>query len=891
MALDPRQSGRSMNRPLASLLTLVAALLAIVWLVFGFGSESQTAGSAAKIIRLAPPEEFAALENERVDGPPEAPLLSAGLIRSTLPGTNAAAFPAAAFGEIRVLVVDAKYHRPVLGATVWLLNDNLADGKALFENFALSPSVEHLLNELSERGTTNQDGLVTLPFYGGELKIGALYADAFTFTTRELGVEDPVVVELRPALHIPVKVVDGAGNAVAGAPVSLRLSINGEWRIDLLHTTTDENGYALLKNIGLFKEDEDLRDALCVGLALPLAQPVEIAIPLPSTKEEMLVYAWPENLDPLLLTMPETGPVEVFLFDVDGQPFGEEVPVYLYSVENFGTDPKKLEERKSQAIRVAVRAVDGVAHFPWTERGKEVFAECFFGGDAQVSSSTGRGPASDKEAARLDIFQNQGLVMVRGQLFRADGTPLPPQSVPAVIRSDTPNGMNESPMRVVVGEQGRFNFSTTPIEGLELQTITLVFQIPYGRHLWFASSPLPMPLTPGSFDLGILKLGEPPLLVAGMVQQPDGTPAVQQVLNVEIKLLRGENQRWHHDRSLRAATQSDGRFRISGLVLNAQYRLKLHPLATLPVSIEFSVGTEDLPIQLVAAGQLSGRVLVDDFLKPQDIRVMASFPDVFVQTQEDSYSQRQAQLSSFEFQLQNIPYAAVDLQFRLNDSGEIIDSVHGLQPGEGIEKYHPRLDPVDLRGKVFRYQLRAVDTDGQPIQPFRVAWVVNGKERVINSESGVASITTVNPSLDIRVMSQDYHSLQVHGVRGDLEVVLVAPVWVAVDFPATLAVPPGYRLGVLLRPASGPFLWQRARTVLFHNANRAYLQLGEAGRYLMTPYLESAENEKGRKEWILQGNEWLSLPFEISDEANQVLKISFSKAQMDTAARSLESQD
>ena len=113
----------------------------------------------------------------------------------------------------------------------------------------------------------------------------------------------------------------------------------------------------------------------------------------------------------------------------------------------------------------------------------------------------------------------------------------------------------------------------------------------------------------------------------------------------------------------------------------------------------------------------------------------------------------------------------------------------------------------------------------------------------------------------------------------------------AVDFPATLAVPPGYRLGVLLRPASGPFLWQRARTVLFHNANRAYLQLGEAGRYLMTPYLESAENEKGRKEWILQGNEWLSLPFEISDEANQVLKISFSKAQMDTAARSLESQD
>lgn len=881
MAIYRRQSRYPMNRPLASLLLLAAALAAMVWFVMGSSSNPQSQLAPTTPAITQPTENAGLSEGAAAEHSLDTDALQpSGLERSLLPGTGPAVLPDADFGEVRIQVVDAKYKRPVHGATVWLLNRNLSEGSAMMERLALANGVEHLLNEISESGRTNQDGIVVLPFFGGEVKVGALHGDSFAFTTRRLGGEDPVVVELRPALHVPVKVIDTAGKPVAGAPVSLRLSFGREWRIDLLHANTNEEGFALLKNVGLFKEESDLQAALFVALPLPLQEPIEVQIPLPEDEQERFDFAWPQDLEPLTLIKPDTGAVDVYLHDVDGQPFMGSVPVYLYLKSNIGADPKKQEERKRQAVRAAVTSVDGVAHFQWSELGEEVIAECNFGGDTQRSSITAMGPASKGTPVRVDLFQSKGRAMVRGQLLLADGTPLPQQTVEAVIHTNNPGQINEHRVPVMVGENGLFNFSIYPIPRRELMTADLVFRITHDRRLLFASASLPLPISTGSFDCGALELSEAPLLISGTVLRPDGTPAIGLEMTVEVKLLRGDNARWRQDRSLRTATHSDGRFRISGLALDGRYRLKMTPYYALPYSHEFAVGTRDLEITLTATRKLVGRVLSDDFIGRDDILAVATFDDVFADTKEDQYQRQTARVFNNEFELRNLPMAPVNLEFHLERTNEVIAAVPGLLPKVGTEKFHPRLDPVDLRGRVFRYEIRAVDGDGKPIRSFSVAWAMDEKRGQVNTQSYVAKVLTALPSLDATILSGSYRSLRVNDIHSDLEIVLQAPLAIGVRYSAETTLPVGYRLGVILQPTSGALIGQRSRGALLQGQKRATLKLSEAGRIRIRPYLIATDDPQNQKIW-LQANHTI----QVLDKPGQTFDFSLTNEQIDDAIR------
>jgi hypothetical protein len=812
--------------------------------------------------------------------PEPSTLQSSDLERSALPGSAPVVLPDADFGEVRIQVIDAKYKRPVHGATVWLLNRNLSEGSAMMERLALAEGVEALLNEISESGRTNQDGIVVLPFFGGEVKIGALHGDSFAFTTRRLGREDPVVVELRPALHVPVKVVDTEGKPVAGAPVSLRLSFGGEWRIDLLHTTTNEDGMALLKNVGLFKEESDLQAALFVALPLPLREPVEVQIPLPKDEQERFEFAWPQDLEPLTLTKPDTGAVDVYLHDTDGQPFLGSAAVFLYLKSSIGDNPKKQEERARQAVRAAVTAVDGVAHFPWSALGEEVVAECNFGGDTQRSATTTLGPSSKDVAARVDLFQSQGRAMVRGQLLLAGGAPLPQQTVEAVIHTNHPGNMNEHRVPVMVGENGLFNFSIYPIPRRDLMTADLVFRITHDRRLLFASASLPLPLTTGSFDCGALELNEAPLIISGTVLRPDGTPAIGLEIQVEVKLLRGDNARWRQDRSLRTATHSDGRFRISGLVLDGRYRLKMNPYFALPYSHEFAVGTRDLEIQLAATQHLSGRVLTDNFISRDDITAIATFADVFPNTQEDQYQQKTARVFNNEFELRNLPMTPVDLEFRLERTTEVIATVPGVHPYLGNEKFHPRLDPVDLRGRIFHYEIRAVNAAGKPIRNFTVVWSMGDKRGQVNTQSSVAKVLTTLASLDVTILNTNYRSVRVNDIHGDTEVVLKAPLAIGVRYAPGAPIPAGYRLGITVQPTFGALAGQRSRGAMLQGEKRATLKLSEAGRFRIRPYLVATDDPRNQKAWV-RANPTI----QVKDKPGQTFDFSLTSEQMEDAIR------
>lgn len=882
-----------MNRPLLALLLLIAALAGAAWFVLGSGPQSNEPRPQLTTPENLDEEEFVAglsaddistLEAGEGDGG------LGGFTRSNLNPELEGPLADPAFGEIRIQVVDAKYKRPVHGATVWVINNKLSEGSSMMGTLALAKGVRPLLNQISERGTTNQNGIVVLPFFGGSLKIAALHGDSFVFTTRKLHEEDPIVVQLRPALNVPVKVVDPSGDPVAGVPVSLRLAFGNDRRIDLLHTYTNEEGLAVLENVGLFKEEGDLQEALFVGLPLPLVKPVEAQIPIPDDKEERLHHAWPENAEPLLLTMPDTGPVEVQLLDVDGQPFHGEAPVFLFLQESLGDNSNQFEPMRNQVVHAAVTAKNGYAIFPWVQTGKTLVAESSFGGDMQPSLARGPSPIAADKPAELVLRQSPGNAMVRGRLLLEEDKPLPGQRLQAMVRMDSAKRLNTRGVTVVIDPDGNFNFSAPSLQGGDGVTCTLVFEVTHQGRMLMASSNLPLPLSRGSFDCGDMMLEEPPLLVSGRIIHPDQGSVIGMNIQVEMQFMRGQDRRWRNDSTLCTATQLDGQFRIHGLVMDARYRLKINPNGALPVSEEFQPGTKDLQVILEPSGSLKGRILVDDFMQAKDVRVIARFADSLAHTTEDSHTQDRRNVGrDGSFTLRRIPMAPVELEFQLRESDERILTLSGIAPNQSGE-IHSSLDPVDLRGLVHARKLYVTDRNGQPVNRFTVRWMNGKKEASAEGRKGVATIITTNGSLDARIFSVGYRTYDLFALQGDADIMLEGPIKVGVEVQPLALVPGGYRLGVLFRPKGGKFTWQRARVELLNGNHRATMRLGEPGTYLATPFLQATSLKGAQRAWIEANDKWVEHRFKVKDKGGQQYSFELSGALMQDAVDRFESE-
>ncbi|MCP4092833.1 MAG: hypothetical protein GY747_05220 [Planctomycetes bacterium] len=882
-----------MNRPLLALLLLLAAFAGAAWFIMGSGPQTDDPPPQLSNPEEAQEEEFVAglsasdistLESGEGDGG------LGGFTRSDLNPEAEGPLADPTFGEVRIQVVDAKYERPVHGATVWVLNNKLAEGESMMGTLALAKGVRPLLNEISERGTTNQSGIVALPFFGGDLKVAASYGDSFVFTTRKLHEEGPIVVQLRPALNVPVKVVNTDGDPVAEVPVSLRLAFGDDWRIDLLHTYTNEEGLAVLENVGLFKEEGELQEALFVGLPLPLVEPVEAQIPIPDDREGRLNHAWPEDAEPLLLTMPDTGPVEVQLLDVDGQPFLGEAPVFLYIKESLGEDPKQFEPMRNQVVHAAVTAKNGYAHFPWAQIGKTLVVESAFGGDIQPSLAKGPGPTAADKPAELVLRQRPGNAMVRGRLLLGEDRPLPAQRLQAVVRMDSAKRLNKREVTVVIDQDGNFNFSAPTLQGGDGVTCTLVFEVTHQGSMLMASANLPLPLSAGSFDCGDMMLEIPQLLVAGRIIYPNQDPVIGMNIQIEMQLMRGQDRRWRNDSTLRTATQLDGQFRIHGLVMDARYRLKMHPNGSLPVSEEFQPGTKDLQVILEPSGRLVGRVLVDEFMQTKDVRVIARFADTLAHSNEDSHTQDRRNVNrDGTFTLRRLPVAPVELEFQLRDGDQHILTLSGIAADQSGE-IHRSLDPVDLRGLVHARKLYVTNRNGQPINRFTVRWMNGKKEAHAEGRKGEATIITTNGSLDARIFSVGYRTYDLFALQGNAEIVMEGPVKVGVEVKPLAPVPEGYRLGVLFRPKGGEFTWQRAQVELLNGNHRATMRLGEPGTYLATPFLQATNLKGAQRAWIEANGKWVEHRFKVKDKGGQQYSFELSGALMQDAVDRFESE-
>jgi len=111
------------------------------------------------------------------------------------------------------------------------------------------------------------------------------------------------------------------------------------------------------------------------------------------------------------------------------------------------------------------------------------------------------------------------------------------------------------------------------------------------------------------------------------------------------------------------------------------------------------------------------------------------------------------------------------------DGWEVIARVEGIvvpaAPGAVVRD--PRLDPLDLRGRLSSVALTVTDGHGAPVEGARVSWRSAGQGACLKGlavPSGACTLRAVGPALDLVVFAPGRRSVERRGVSGAVAAVL-----------------------------------------------------------------------------------------------------------------------
>ncbi|HZN40193.1 MAG TPA: hypothetical protein VFD82_15410, partial [Planctomycetota bacterium] len=285
----------------------------------------------------------------------------------------------------------------------------------------------------------------------------------------------------------------------------------------------------------------------------------------------------------------------------------------------------------------------------------------------------------------------------------------------------------------------------------------------------------PRKVDAGVNDLGELRLAAQGLLVAGRLVRDPGVRAE----HVQIDFERRYGDQWQRQRAnLYPDWQPDDSFSLcSEIPAGTAIRLVVQPGAYLPVDpIECKAGDRDVEIRLRAAGELTATFLVDDSTPvdrlvfrlrqrpphPIDERVL-DYMSRFGESPKDGRMPRW---------WRGLTPGTYDLTVACAGVAEPIASVAGMTVGTG-PCTDPRLDAIDLRGRLRTFEVRATDAGGQPIADENAFVIVCSSREwsCYGLGNGRASIYATT-SLDVVVTAPGCRATRVHGVAGSRTIAL-----------------------------------------------------------------------------------------------------------------------
>jgi hypothetical protein len=284
-----------------------------------------------------------------------------------------------------------------------------------------------------------------------------------------------------------------------------------------------------------------------------------------------------------------------------------------------------------------------------------------------------------------------------------------------------------------------------PLRTTRAKRVTLFVWSPMSSPTRIATYELPAPLAAGTLELGDIACAEIPLGASGQVVDAAGTP----LSDAGVQLFGGRSGQSEISPYSGTITDEEGRFALR--ILPSQHGSAL--IAGLPGYRQtkltgLAYGTPDalsLRIVLRRGGSVSGSVLIDSDAAPclWGLQLRRSPSGALGAQEWISF-----EASGERFLLEDIEAGTYTLRFgcrgaivadvRASSSSALLSlhEIEGLRVLEGRPCSDPRLESVDLRGKLRRREIRVLDPEGQPFGNRHLGFSLRTTDGVLHTHRG-----------------------------------------------------------------------------------------------------------------------------------------------------------
>jgi len=332
-------------------------------------------------------------------------------------------------------------------------------------------------------------------------------------------------------------------------------------------------------------------------------------------------------------------------------------------------------------------------------------------------SVKGPGPTAPGQTVvfRLSLLSKE--VLLTGRILLPSGKPAARATLRWTLATKKEGSSSSSSSNLRTDEQGRFRFTLE--EGKFYGgTRTLSFLLSQGKEgkLLEAKVDLSRDFYPGENDLGDIRLGELPLLLAGKVVDPKGKPIQGALVLVREKRSFGPDEKlsfWVPLSGSPARTDKEGKFAIAEKSESSQLKVTAMKDGFAPAEwVPATPGEEDLILALRKGGSVKASFLVEPGFPLGDLQISLSLSG----SEGKKGAMASMQIQGNQAVWTSVPPGTYDMKITLPTEGDPLVEIPGILVEAGKETRDPRLKEIDLRGKVRVLDLELFGPKGERIR-------------------------------------------------------------------------------------------------------------------------------------------------------------------------------
>ena len=605
-----------------------------------------------------------------------------------------------------------------------------------------------------------------------------------------------------------VRVVDAKDRPVAGVPMVVFPGKDRREAKPPKATSRAPDGIARVDLTGLLEADDDPPPDLSVALCVPVWKQCWVAFDASALPAE-----------PLTLRLPPCGRVRVSVED----PRASGVP--LRGVATLVADSDDFT-RGDSPIAPEIEIVEGRGEFEFVGVGTQFMVRLDLEG-RRPDGVEGclLGPGGTETTVSL-VAQEPG-PRLTGRLLDGQGRPWARRHVRAEIESVWGCIGTSEKTAFETDEQGGFSADCSKFRWSEYNSLELLVEGEPGVVMGRITSKLPAEFVP-VIDVGDRIVEENVLWCAGVVVDDDGSPVPGAEV---IGFARASSYP-------SAVTGEDGRFTLRGVACyeDATLTVLAGPAGFADCrDVPFTPCTRDVRIVVSRTRGLAGRVVLDPGVREGEVRVLLDGNGSLTANRvEDDGS----------FRFRSCAPGDYRVTFEANDGSPPtpLAVFEHVRVESGKVARDPRLQEVDLRGRIVHLELAVRDAAGDPVDLARVIEPAHADrpERLLTwIHAGRATLTLTHPT-DLEVRSSGHRTAFVPAATGRVDVTLAPPLPVRVRVvPHALPI----RLAsVALRRAPVRDQEGERACAEFEGAESRPIDVGRPGPQVMT--LQIAEEER-----------------------------------------------